>query len=506
MSTYRMRLRTINVCAVVIGLISGVGCAARQETPVPHITQADRPRIADTASATSELSLKEVTQAYHEHLAALRAENAADPLELDAYGGWANAPESLGPCEPDAYFRVAKRAGAWWFITPEGNPFVSKGVTDVNYLGATLQADGFHDVIVAKYGAEDVWAAAAEKRLLDWGFNTIGPWSSHSMTERMSHAYIILDMGGHAPRHPGAVVTDYYAPDFLDHCAAMVDQRAKPHVEDRNLIGYFLDNEIVWGADHFLTNKSLLRLYAEFPAGAPGRTEALRFARETAASLDRFNAAWQTDISDWQQLETLSTETFEPKTDEAHAVTEAFMLQVFHHYATVTSAALRAVDPNHLILGCRFHNYPGDTLYEAAAQYFDVIAMAFYEARPSVIEIDAVYERVDKPALIEEWTFKSDDSGITNPLFGIYAPVVRTMQERALAYEHYVETFMRRPYGIGYHWYKWMDNPVLPGSRVTGDNCGLLNQNDEPYQIFVEYISEVNRRVERWHADGYSVE
>lgn len=178
------------------------------------------------------------------------------------------------------------------------------------------------------------------------------------------------------------------------------------------------------------------------------------------------------------------------------------MLHVFHHYATVSIDAVRAVDPHRLILGCRFHNYPGDVLFEAAAAHFDVISMAFYEARLPVQEIDGVYPRVDAPVLIGEWTFKSDDSGIRNPLFGIYAPVVRTMEERSLAYDAYVEAFVRRPYGIGYHWYKWVDNPVLPERSMTGDNCGLLNQNDEPYDVFVEYIREVNRRVERWRAEG----
>jgi hypothetical protein len=87
---------------------------------------------------------------------------------------------------------------------------------------------------------------------------------------------------------------------------------------------------------------------------------------------------------------------------------------------------------------------------------------------------------------------------------GIYAPEVRTLEERGLVYDRYVETFMRRPYGIGYHWYKWMDNPVLPESekRFSGDHCGLLNQNDEPYEPFVSMVSQVNQRVENWHAEG----
>ncbi len=480
-----------------------IGCATSPELPAPHITQGQGARLQDARHNKPAVSLEEIEKNYHRRLEALGKMNADDPLELDAYGGWLNAPESLKSANASGYFQVKKMDGAWWFVTPDGNPFVSKGVTDVNWLGAALASDGFHDVLVEKYGTEENWVQAAKQRMLDWGFNTIGPWSSQSIAEQMPHAYIILDIGGAGgPRYPEAVVTDYYAPAFAQHAAMMTEQRAKPHAEDKNLIGFFLDNEIVWGADHFLTNKSLLQLYIEFPKDAPGRSEALRFLRERADSTEAFNAAWESAITDWTELETLPGEALEPNTETARAITEAFMLKTFHHYMTVGLNALRAVAPRHLMLGCRFHNYPGDALYEAAAAYCDVIAMAFYEPRPPVAELDAVYKRVDKPALIEEWTFKSHDSGIKNSHFGIYAPEVRTMQERSLAYDNYVETFMRRPYGIGYHWYKWMDNPILDDKPFTGDNCGLINQNDEPYEPFVAFIKEVNRRVERWHATG----
>lgn len=491
------------LACVAAAAIASPGCAGSSGDGVPHPTQGDRPRLRDERNNGPEPSLEEIDRNFNLRLDALRKMNADDPLELDAYGGWKNAPGHLKTSNPSGYFRVEKLGGAWWFITPDGNPFVSKGVTDVNWLGATLAHDAFHDIIAAKYGTEEAWVEAAAKRMLDWGFNTIGPWSSASVMERMPHAGIILDMGGgNGPRHPGAVVTDYYDPAFVLHAGAMAEQRAKPHAEDKNLIGFFLDNEVVWGADHFRTNKSLLQLYAEFPAGAPGRAEALRFLREQSGTLEAFNAAWKTNLAGWAELESLPGDTFAPGTDAALAAAEAFMLQVFHRYIEVSLGALRAAAPNHLVLGCRFHNYPGDALYEAAAAHFDVISMAFYEPRPPVEEIDAIHGRVDRPVLIEEWTFKSHDSGIRNSHFGIYAPEVRTMRERGLAYDGYVETFMRRPYGIGYHWYKWMDNPILPDKRFSGDNCGLLNHNDEPYEPFVTFASEVNRRVERWHASG----
>jgi glucosylceramidase len=493
-------LKASRAACILAELMVCAGCAAQHlGHTTPRASQVDKTRPGGPGLEGNDIG---AVGEYASRLGALRAENAADPPELDPYGGWANASASLVTPNPNGYFRVMKLDGAWWFVTPDGNPFVSKAVTDVNYLGAILSPGPFHDFMVEKYGTEEAWATAAHGHLLDWGFNTVGPWSSHSMGTRMAHAFIILDFGGsNGPRHPGAVVTDYWDQAFAEHCATMVRDRATPHVEDKNLIGYFLDNEIVWGSDHFLTNKSLIQLYVEFPEGAPGRAEALRYVREAAGSIDNFNSTWKTEITGWDQLEALPAAALEADTDEARAVTEAFMLRAFHQYNTISINALRAVDPNHLILGCRFHTYPGDALVEASVRHFDVISMAFYEPRPPVKEIDAIYGRVDMPFLIEEWTFKSDDSGIVNPR-GIYAPTVRTEHERGLVYGNYVETFMRRPYAVGYHWYKWMDNPVLPDRPFSGDNCGILNQNDEPYGLFAEFAGETNRRVESWHAQG----
>ncbi len=438
---------------------------------------------------------------YRMRLDRLRYENFLEPLDLDRFGGWMNAPASLGEPEPSDYFRVEKLDGKWWFVTPDGNPFVSKGVTDVNWLGATLSDDKWHDIIEEKYGTEDVWADAALARLQDWNFNTVGPWSSHSMSLLSSHAIIILDSAGHAPRYPDAIVTDYWSTGFAEWSATTAEQRAAPYVEDQNLIGYFLDNELVWGPDHFATNKTLLWLYMEFPADAPGREVAIDFVQDAAGTIEVFNQTWGTSIVDWDELEMLPPVTYWPRNETARAVTEDFMVLAFHKYASIAVAGLRTIDTNHMVIGCRFHSYPGDLLVRAAAEHLDVISMAFYNETPPVPEIDAIYEEVERPFLIEEWSFKAMDSGLLN--IQMYAPVVLTQKARSLAYEDYVTDFMTRPYAVAYHWYKWMDNPWRGISDIfSGDNFGLMNPYDEPYEPFVKFIREVNHRVETWHAQG----
>jgi hypothetical protein len=438
--------------------------------------------------------------AWRERLVDLRLANAGTVMELDRFGGWKNAPEALGEPSPGPFFRVEKRGGSWWFITPDGHPFVSKGVTDLNWLGEHLGYDQYRELLMDKFGTEDVWADDARDRMLGWNFNTIGPWSSHSLGTRMPHAFIILDSAGHASRYDAkSLIPDFWSQEFAENAENVVLARAAPFVEDENLIGYFLDNELPW-VPNWSTSKTFLQLNLEFPAHAPGRAEALAFVRESAADLDDFNVTWKTSLASWDDLETISWAAFAPVTEAAAAVTEAFQLKAFRQYATVAIDALRKVDQNHLILGCRFFSYHNDALVREAAKFFDVISLAFYWHVPPVEEIDGIYPQIDKPFIIEEFSFKADDSGLMNILN--YAPVVPTQKDRGLAYDEWVGTFMRRPYAVGYHWYKWVDNPTKEDNILAGDNFGLMNIMDEPYVPFVTLVREVNFRIEKWHYDG----
>lgn len=435
-------------------------------------------------------------------LAELQADNAAEPVELDRFGGWANAPAQFDGLTPGPFFRVEQVDGAWWFVTPDGNPMFSKGATDVNWLGANLADDDLHQVLVTKYGDESTWASATHDRLDDWGFNTVGPWSSGSAVTGRTHGHVILDLASvRSPRYPGTKVTDYWSPTWVQYARDLMANQWAPYANDPYLLGYFLDNELIWGADHFnSTGVSLLQHYIGFPSGSPGRNAAIDFLRQTAGSLAVFNSTWGTGFTNWDQLATLNPLQLIPSGPAAVAVTDGFMLATFEQYATVAVDAVRRVDPNHLIFGPRFHHYPGDILFQAAAEHFEVVAMAAYAPDAWLDDLDAITQEVDVPVLVEEFSFKGLDSGYWN--IKNWAPRVMTQADRALAYDRFVETFSRRPYAVGYHWYKWMDNPYRGSDGFSGDNFGLLRPDDTQYTTFTEHVAQVNRRVENWHHTG----
>lgn len=435
-------------------------------------------------------------------LAELTAANQAAPAQFDQYGGWANAPAPLDQLDPGPFFRVEQVDGAWWFVTPEGNPMFSKGATDVNWLGANLAVDGFHQTLVSKYGTESAWATAAQGRLDEWGFNTVGPWSSGSVAEGRTHGRVILDLASvSSPRYPGAKVTDYFSPVWIQYARDRMANQWAWLAGDPYLLGYFLDNELIWGADHFnSTGVSLLQHYIGFPAGSPGRVAATDFLRTAAGSLGTFNATWGTGFTSWDQLGGLVPLQLIPQGPAATKVTEDFMIATFEQYATVSIDAVRRVDPNHMIFGPRFHHYPGDAMFRAAARHFDVVAMAAYHPDAWLAELDAITQEVDEPVLVEEFAFK----GLDTPYLNVknWAPRVYTQADRALAYDQFVEEFARRPYSVGFHWYKWMDNPFRDQDVFSGDNFGLLRPDDTRYATFTDHVAQVNRRVEDWHATG----
>jgi len=434
---------------------------------------------------------------WRERLIKLSVENALEPLELDSYGGWSNAPAGLGTPVAGPYFTVQKLGGRWWFVTPEGHLFLSKGVTDVNYLGANLAEDEHHEFLVARYGDEEAWVAASQQRLQLWGYNSVGPWISASMGQVMPHASIILNAGAYAPRYPGFKVTDFWSEGFAQNCSGQAQAQAAPHIEDPFLLGYFLDNELAW-EPNWATSLTLLQNYMDFPSDAPGRSVAVQFLQDHAENAAEFNAVWGTALGDLAEVEGLSSAQLAPTTEDTDRLSREFAVVAFTQYATTAVAALKAVDPNHLVLGCRFHTYHWDELVIEAGNHFDVISQAYYWDVPPVEDVDRVSALVDRPFLLEEFSFKAEDSGYLNIMN--FAPVVKTQKDRALAYDGYVQSWMSRPYAVAFHWYKWFDNPTRPDNILAGDNFGLLTPADEPYEPLVTLAAEVNRRVEFWHA------
>lgn len=91
---------------------------------------------------------------------------------LDPYGGVIGATSPKGST---GYFRVEKYNNRWFFVTPAGNYFWMRAVQSVDPGdGGTVEVNK----VAAKYPlGQFQWGDQANRRLTNWGFNTIGEYS-----------------------------------------------------------------------------------------------------------------------------------------------------------------------------------------------------------------------------------------------------------------------------------------------------------------------------------------
>ena len=119
-----------------------------------------------------------------------------------------------------------------------------------------------------------------------------------------------------------------------------------------------------------------------------------------------------------------------------------------------------------------------------------VISASAHSAMDGSIAAQAAV--VGKPILISEWGFRAADSGLPNtwpPLF----PTLQTQDQRAGAYQEFVQGLLATPYVVGQHVFEHADEPVAGRFDGEDSNFGLVDLHDDPYPPMVE--------VSRWMHD-----
>ena len=165
-------------------------------------------------------------------------------------------------------------------------------------------------------------------------------------------------------------------------------------------------------------------------------------------------------------------------------------------YFKLTCAAIRAADPHHLVLGCRFAYVPSPGVIKAAARHTDVISLNCYDIDASPV-IDA-YAATGKPCLISEFSFRGADSGLPNTNGA--GPLVATQAERAASFRRYVTAALRKPALVGYHWFEHADQPAEGRFDGENSNFGTVKIDDHVYEDLVHAMTLTNAEAEALHA------
>lgn len=464
---------------------------------------------------------------------------------FDRYGGLLDGP----PFAATGFFRVERRNGRWWLVTPDGHGFFSLGIDVVQPDGGRTYVEGreymfadlpaLTDPLAAHYGSANhhlnlpaqrgrrfdrgrtfdfyaanlerkygrdyigAWRHTAIERLRAWGFNTIGNWSEPALLARHEMAYVVpIHLHGNFARVSSGAdwwdkMPDPFDPQFTVAADAQIGSAALSYRDDPFLIGYFVDNELPWGlgdaAEPWLRHGlgvGTLQLGAESPA----KRAFMRLLMEKYGDVASFAVAWGISASSWDDLDrsglTLSPEVF--ARPEVLTDLGTFTALYAETYFRTVAEAIRRHDAHHLYLGSRFQARTPEAV-AACAKYCDVVSFNIYQ-RDIAGETWARFHALGKPAVIGEFHFGSTDRGLFWP--GLYD--VDAEQQRGPAYAAYLQSALANPDIVGCHWFQYADEP-LTGRLLDGENghVGFVSVADVPYASLVTAAREANLKLLR---------
>lgn len=393
----------------------------------------------------------------------------AVPLDtgLNIYGGRAEPKYN-----PTGYFRTEKINNRWWIIDPMGGRFIHRGLATVT----TLSTPKANAALAAAFKDKMGWATATTKLMADIGFNGTGGVSEDAILNETPNKMVstrLLSLmsrygkkrGGVTPK-PGHMGYPGDCPFIFDaEFEAFCKEACKVLVHNKNnpwILGYYTDNEMPWAMD-------LLDKYLKLDANDQGRV---------------FTEAWL-------KKNKISKEGI----TDAHR--EEFLQLAAETYFKITSEAIRANDPNHMVLGARFHGVALrlKPLLRAAGKHCDVISINYYRSwTPNKSVMETWSKESGKPFLITEWYAKGEDSGLANTSGAGW--LVRTQKDRGLFYQNFTLALMENPSCVGWHWFRYSDND--PDEKTDGSNIdankGIVSNRYVPYEPLIDAMREVNLR------------
>lgn len=444
-------------------------------------------------------------------------------LATDAFGGLA---DTLGTAT--GFFRVDRdQDGRWWFVTPSGHRFWSAGL-DV------IRPDWEAEPTFAKQfgGNAYTWAALTLPKIQNMGFNTLG--SNHHDRKRRWQPILrqaeprlpyVLDFAPfpfHDPRKPGVPhvpFMDVFSETFERRYKRAAKEIPADIISDPYLLGYLFNNELNWGL--FGSFSGLWQDHVGLPPHAPGKIAYVELLKSRYDNdINRFRAVYgdaQALLSEKRMLSTQGEGPIPPDVakrvraayvgpraprfetwDDVGAFTDTQLLQtavkissavrqdmeaflgiISDRYHGVASRALRSVDSNHLLLGCKFIGGKwyslSDPVLLNAAKHIDVVSQNVYfkpgtaSGRHQLDFVDRAARITKRPQLLTEWGgFHAQDTRKCR----CYIPVAN-QAERARLFSRGWRQLAGSPYVVGAFYYSFADH--------DHKNWGVFDTSLVPY-------------------------
>jgi hypothetical protein len=394
----------------------------------------------------------------------------------------------------------------------------------VSYQGHWCEALGYAPYnrnVAAKYGTEAAWGEATVQRLKRWGFNSLSAGHSPSLRHQgLAHMEFASFGASFAQREwiskpvNWTGFPDVFSPRWESHCRMVARNIAQETRGDPWCIGTFLDNELEWYGKSGELADEVFQLGSKQPA----KKAFYHWLVQRFSNLAEMNRQLGTDYADEAAfLRATNAPSSSPGLELAR---EGFTAAIAERYFSVASKALREADPDHLVLGCRFAGLAPKAALAPAGQYNDVFTINTYprvdfenawlpDGTGGVVErvpqqMSEYYGAVRKPMMITEWSFPALDSGL--PCKHGAGMRVDTQEQRAACYRIFANAMAELPFMVGYHYFMWADQPAqgISASFPEDSNYGLVNEKDEPYEVFTKTVAEVNEKAAERHGRSAS--
>jgi hypothetical protein len=413
-----------------------------------------------------------------------------------------------GPVQPAAvapaarggrFVTVAMQDGKAWLLRPDGERMLSLGVNAIGDASYNAPNDRYYDPVRKQYGGDkERWARTVLERLVAWSFNTVGSWSDEILYGRSFYYTAMLYSTGFAQKP-----LEHAWDGVLDKLVRDNANRVDKYKDDPYLVGYFLENELPWwGEFGWQTGgKSLLDRYLAKPKGDANKPALVAFFRDRYRSdIGAFNRTWGLALARFEDLDAPLELAAPTRRQNEDAM--AFAGKVADRYLDVVTRAVRARDPNHLVLCVRFAGETPWPVVEAAGRYCDIVSVNHYAKSGNIDRtfFDNVYATSKRPVLISEYSFSAMENQSGDPNTRGADVTVKTQADRAEHFTRYARQALSLPYVVGLHWFEWADES--PQGRFDGEdqNYGLVDIGDVPYAIVTQAHTRLNREASTLHA------
>jgi len=413
------------------------------------------------------------------------------------------------------FFRTVQKDGRWWLVDPRGELFYAVGTDHVNYRVHWCRKLGYapyNKNCEKKYGSPDRWAETAARRLREWGFNLLGANNSPEVRYRGLAHTLFAAFGSTFSGYSALVdkvhwtgFPNVFDPKWEAWCMTRAEEVCKPNRNDPWLLGYFLDNELEWwGKTH--SEVGIFIDTMKKPADHSGKQALVDFLRKRHGSIAEFNRVWGESIRSWDEL--LRKAELTAENEEARAAQRAFVALVADRYFSMATKAIRAHDPNHLVIGCRFAGNAPEAAWKACAKYCDVVTFNYYpridfesgDLSELAERFEEYFQLTNRPLMITEWSFPALDAGL--PCKHGAGMRVDTQEQKARCFTLMQHLLFRLPFMVGSDYFMWVDEPALGISDTFPEdsNYGLVDVNDRPWPELTEACRRLNPLAFRLHA------